>query len=287
MDSMPRPELKTPSAEPAPMPEMGGGMLSPAVMGDAEQFPVLQAFQKYIEEERERARRRVVIVSASAIVAIVLIVAVFLVVGAIVVGNLMRRNDQLVDAVLANSGRGAAPVVVQTVPQAVGPTAEAQEEAQKQEAKLAALEKANQYLVEQMKGLQSLPESIASQMSAAVSDAVAKAEAKWNEAGKKETPEVPQKRESGAVGAAATSERQKPMVAEMPVAESAAEAPVDVAEAPKEAAPQKEVAEAPVQELKVVPSSKAKPMMDGYRSESIVLKTDAGVKIPWRIAVEK
>ena len=108
---MPKPELKN---VPPPQDLGGGGdgaFFAPALRTDAEQFPVLKAFQTYIEEERERARRRVVIVSASAIAAIVVIVVVFLVIGSIVVGNLMSRNDQLLAAVISSAAPGAAQAV--------------------------------------------------------------------------------------------------------------------------------------------------------------------------------
>lgn len=271
---MPKPELKNvpppQSADGGGMPQDASAFFAPALRTDAEQFPVLKAFQSYLEEERERARRRVVIVSASAIAAIVVIVIVFLVIGSIVVGNLMSRNDQLLAAVISSAAPGAAVAIAPVTPAEKGkPTAE--ESALNE--KIAQLEKANSALTRQMEGLQTLPDVLAGRMDAVVSNAMALAAAK---------PATP-------VPAAQPTVR----VSTPPAAP--APGPVEVAEvkplpgetaAPPPPAPVAEVTPK-VEVIQVKPRADAKPMVEGFRSESIVLSTDAGIRIPWRIAVEQ
>lgn len=289
MDSIPKAELK--SAPPMPennresphlMPEMGGALLTPALSNaDMEQFPVLKAFQTYLEEERERARRRVVIVSASAILAIVVIVAIFLVVGSIVVGGLMKRNDQLLAAMISNA-TSAPPVVVQAAPQAA-PAPSLDED------KLAGLEKANAALAQQVQDLQKLPNTLAEQMSAVIASALAQSEAEREAREAQAQKGAPEKAPDAEKAPVLVAPQTAPAVEATPVAPSvvAQESPAveDVAKPNAEPAPVVPVVK--VQELKIKPTENAKPMMNGYRGEQLVLETDAGVKIPWRIVVEE
>ena len=285
---MPKPELKN---VPPPQDVGGGGdgaFFAPALRTDAEQFPVLKAFQTYIEEERERARRRVVIVSASAIAAIVVIVVVFLVIGSIVVGNLMSRNDQLLAAVISSAAQGTAQTV-QTPVQEPAASTEPSPEVAALNAKIAELEKSNSALSKQMEGLQSLPDQLAGRMDAAFSNAMTLAA---GNAGRPADDPAP-----AAVPTVRVSQTKKPEAsAATEVAEPTAtgEAAVDAAEVAQGsiggAAPAVAPVTAPepgVEVVKVPPMANATPMIEGYRGESVMLTTDSGVRIPWRIAVEK
>ncbi len=281
---MPKPELKN---VPPPQDLGGGGdgaFFAPALRTDAEQFPVLKAFQTYIEEERERARRRVVIVSASAIAAIVVIVVVFLVIGSIVVGNLMSRNDQLLAAVISSAAPGAAQTV-QTPAQESAVSAEPSPEVAALNAKIAELEKSNSALSKQMEGLQSLPDQLAGRMDAVFSNAMTLAA---GNAGRPADDPAP-----AAVPTVRVSQTKKPEAPAAPLPESAATTAevTEVVQDPTEAAatPVAPVSapEPVVEVVKVKTVANAKPMIDGYRGENVMLTTDSGVRIPWRIAVEK
>lgn len=58
-----------------------------------ESFPVLKAFQDFIDQERERARRRVVTLSVCFISAIVVLVLLFGIIFAMFFGHMMRSNE--------------------------------------------------------------------------------------------------------------------------------------------------------------------------------------------------
>ena len=63
---------------PPPPPEQGGGFVAlynAASQSGMEQFPVLKAFQDYIETERAQARKRVVQLSITFAAVLVLVIA--------------------------------------------------------------------------------------------------------------------------------------------------------------------------------------------------------------------
>ena len=260
-------------------PDFGpGAFFAPALRGDSEQFPVLKAFQAYVEEERERARRRVVVVSAFSIAAITVLVALFLV----ALGFMMRRNDQLNDRLLdIVASRSVAPVAPAPVaeasapPVAQAPAASAQDDgASELQAKLAALEEANAAMVRRMEELQALPDSLAASLGGMISNAVEHALPVV--ATPVAAPPVP-----GAAGPspAPAATPRPPAPAEQPAAQTAAADPSGASSATAQVPPSETTA------IQVKPIAQARPTIPGYRTEHILLKTDAGVTIPWRIAV--
>ena len=58
-----------------------------------ESFPVLKAFQEFLDAERERARRRQTTLAICFMSALVVLVVMFCVVGAVIFSGMMRRND--------------------------------------------------------------------------------------------------------------------------------------------------------------------------------------------------
>lgn len=58
-----------------------------------ESFPVLKAFQEFLDAERERARRRQMTLTICFMSAIVVLVVLFCVVGAVLFSGMMRRSD--------------------------------------------------------------------------------------------------------------------------------------------------------------------------------------------------
>lgn len=65
-----------------------------------ESFPVLKAFQEFLDAERERARRRQMVLTLSFMSAIVVLVVLFCVIGAILFSGTARRNDAKQDKLL-------------------------------------------------------------------------------------------------------------------------------------------------------------------------------------------
>ena len=312
-----RPTPDAPRAESASAPTEGAGapppagdfgagpFFAPALRGEAEQFPVLKAFQAYVEQERERARRRVVVVSASAIAAITVIVALFLA----ALGILMNRNDQLNEKLLSVvMGRPVVPTPAPVAAPAPTPaeTPKSPAEAELRE-KLAALEQANEAVLRQMEQLRTLPDSLSSTMEGLLSNAVERVAAQPAPApapapapqpvvaapapapapmpavaAPAPAPSAPPAAPapSQVVSAPAPAPVPAPLPAPAPAPVAAAPASVAAAPAPVAAAP----ASAPAA-IRVVPVENAQPAIPGYRSKQITLTTESGVKIPWRIVV--
>lgn len=115
------PPKHTPDAAPAAEDASETGMValySAASHAGAESFPVLKAFQDYIEAERAQARKRVMQLSIFFAVLMCLVVAGFLTAGIVMWRSSDARVDKLLEAVVAQKTAPApAPVpVVQTSP---------------------------------------------------------------------------------------------------------------------------------------------------------------------------
>jgi hypothetical protein len=85
-------------------PETGGGlvaMYSAASHANAESFPVLKAFQDYLEAERAQARKRVVQLSVLFAVLMTVVVGGFLTAGIAMWRSNDQRVDKLLEAVIA------------------------------------------------------------------------------------------------------------------------------------------------------------------------------------------
>ena len=77
----------------APGPEAAENAFALAFPKGDESFPVLKAFQEFLDAERERARRRQMTLTICFMSAIVVLVVLFCVVGAMLFGGMMRRSD--------------------------------------------------------------------------------------------------------------------------------------------------------------------------------------------------
>ncbi len=118
-------------ADPVPVtpasPGAGAGMSASAALvsmhnaasqagGDA--FPVLKAFQDYLESERQRARRRMTTLSVVFAVVIVVVIGAFTLIWFSTMHGMQDTNRQLLDAALKRANADPpAPVVVQPPPQ--------------------------------------------------------------------------------------------------------------------------------------------------------------------------
>lgn len=119
------PPKHTPDEAPGKKPEEVGGSLAmyQAAQSDATSFPVLQAFQQFIDQERAQARKKMFQLSLAFGILIVAVVAVFLAVGIAMMHNMSSMQTKLLDAALAKQPQPVAqPVVVQSAaPAAVPP----------------------------------------------------------------------------------------------------------------------------------------------------------------------
>ena len=83
-----------------PADPMSGGLpphglvLHDAAHGDASSFPVLKAFQDYLEMERQQARKRLVTLTVFFVSLMTLVVAGFIVAFIFLLGNISKREDQ-------------------------------------------------------------------------------------------------------------------------------------------------------------------------------------------------
>lgn len=102
MSSIPPKHMPDPS--PYEAPEAGGGlvaMYNAASHASAESFPVLKAFQDYIEAERTQARKRVMQLSIFYAVLMGVVVTGFLTAGIFMLRNMSTVQNKLLDVALA------------------------------------------------------------------------------------------------------------------------------------------------------------------------------------------
>ena len=112
-----------PGTGPVPVtPASGAGMSASAALvsmhnaasqsgGDA--FPVLKAFQDYLESERQRARHRMMTLSIVFAVVIVVVVGAFVLFWFSSMNGVQATNRQLLEAALKRASEPPAPIVVQ------------------------------------------------------------------------------------------------------------------------------------------------------------------------------
>lgn len=112
------PPKQSPDSAPDEAPASGGelvAMYNAASHAGAESFPVLKAFQDYIEAERTQARKRVMQLSVFYAVLMGVVVTGFLTAGIFMLRNMTSMQSKLLDVALANK-TAPAPAVAQTVP---------------------------------------------------------------------------------------------------------------------------------------------------------------------------
>jgi len=87
-----------------------------AQQGGKESFPVLQAFQDYIEAERKQARKRVVQLSIYFTIVIGLVVFGFLAAGSYLLNNMTNMQNKLLDVALAETHQSVPLIPAQVLP---------------------------------------------------------------------------------------------------------------------------------------------------------------------------
>ncbi|MEI8353512.1 MAG: hypothetical protein WCG22_03275 [Lentisphaerota bacterium] len=105
----PNPAFEQPYAG---IPEQPGALVSihnAALHATPDSFPVLKAFQDYLEAERQRARRRLVLLSAFFAVLLIVVMVGLIAIGVSIYGDLSAKNDKLfsvlIDQHTAPAGR--------------------------------------------------------------------------------------------------------------------------------------------------------------------------------------
>lgn len=102
-------------------PQTPGNPFGLALHGNAEEeFPVLKAFESYIEAERQKSRKRMIMLSACFVGAILVIVAIFLAIGSILFTRIFDQQDRMQDRLAQTQDRLLAAMIErQTAPQPV------------------------------------------------------------------------------------------------------------------------------------------------------------------------
>ena len=94
-----------------------GLVLHDAAHGDASSFPVLKAFQDYLEMERQQARKRLVTLTVFFVSLMTLVVAGFIVAFVYMYGNMSKREDRLLEAALQQRKDVAPPAPAESMAQ--------------------------------------------------------------------------------------------------------------------------------------------------------------------------
>jgi len=87
----------------ARMPEQPGALVSihnAALHANPDSFPVLKAFQDYLEAERQRARQRLILLSAFFAVLLIVVMGGLVAIGVYLFGNMSATQSQLLSALL-------------------------------------------------------------------------------------------------------------------------------------------------------------------------------------------
>ncbi len=86
--------MPTPDAQnPAP--------LAVALHGGEEEFPVLKAFENYLEAERQKSRRRIIGLTCVFSGILLMVIVLFIVIGALLINKMFSQQDRLFDHMIA------------------------------------------------------------------------------------------------------------------------------------------------------------------------------------------
>jgi hypothetical protein len=90
------------------LPPHGLVLRDAAAQGDANSFPVLKAFQDYLEMERQQARKRLVTLTVFFVSLMTLVVTGFIIAFIFMFGNMAKREDRLLEVALQQKKEDAA-----------------------------------------------------------------------------------------------------------------------------------------------------------------------------------
>jgi hypothetical protein len=261
-----------------------------------ESFPVLKAFQEFLDAERERARRRQMTLTICFMSAIVVLVVLFCVVGAILFSGMMRRSDaqqaQMLDILMQ---RMPAPIAqAPAVPPAPAPAPAPQPDQQVAEL-LDVIKSLQSQNAEMMSALQErirepAPEPKAAapaEPSAAETAAKARKTGIYSSPRRKPEPAPAQPEPTEEVSAEvipepeAAAEAPETPDAEAPAAPADQEPEMPVAESEPEGEDESDAPAGPVK-VKIV-HTRDMHAPAGYSPEQIMIVSSGNVKFPWRV----
>ena len=110
----PNPAFEQPYAG---IPEQPGALVSihnAALHATPDSFPVLKAFQDYLEAERQRARRRLLLLSAFFAVLLIVVMVGLIAIGVSIYGDLSAKNDKLFSVLIEQHTAPAGRMPVET-----------------------------------------------------------------------------------------------------------------------------------------------------------------------------
>ncbi len=122
----PNPAFEQPYAG---MPEQPGALVSihnAALHANPDSFPVLKAFQDYLETERQRARQRLILLSAFFAVLLIVVMVGLIAIGVSIYGDISAKNDKLFSVLIDQRTAPAGQVPAATDPGALARAIEEQ-----------------------------------------------------------------------------------------------------------------------------------------------------------------
>jgi hypothetical protein len=111
------------------LPEQPGALVSihnAALHATPDSFPVLKAFQDYLETERQRARQRLILLSAFFAVLLIVVMVGLIAIGVSIYGDISAKNDKLFSVLMDQRMAPAAPMPAATDPAALARAIEEQ-----------------------------------------------------------------------------------------------------------------------------------------------------------------
>ncbi len=238
-----------------------------------ESFPVLKAFQDFLDAERERARRRQMTLAISFMVALVVLVVLFCGIGAFIFSGMVKRSDtkqdKLLEMLLSQRTAVHQPsVTVVPAPREPDPV-----------------------INEMMAVLKQLKTETAELKAAAAVAEATKPDAQTAPVAPEARPEIREIKPEAPVkktGVFSSPKRRPETESTPPQVETVAEAPAETppspqnaVESPPPAVERKADPNAPVQ-VKVVPSREMH-LPEGHEASEMPVVTEENVKFPWRI----
>lgn len=243
-----------------------------------ESFPMLKAFQEFLDAERERARRRQMILATSFMAALVVVVVLFCGIGAVLFSGMVTRGDakqdKLLEMLLSQRAEAQPSAVVAAPAPRVEPDPVIKE-------LMAVLQQLRAETAE-LKAAAAAAEAEKSIAASAPEVPEVKPEAPAKKTGvfsspKRRTESVPAPTPTEIEPVSGTSDEGSPSTSDTVAASPVAAPPVI---APPAAAPKSDP-NAPVL-VKVVPS-RAMQLPEGYEANEMSVVTEGNVKFPWRI----
>lgn len=262
-----------------------------------ESFPVLQAFQSFLDQERERSRRRITTLSAIFIAALAVLTIVFATCTAIFFSHVMSRNEAQQDRMLDLIARGTQQPATPPAP-AVAPSAPSQADIEslvekmvserilEKEAKLAAEAKAATQAKADSQ-IRETGETVPKKSETAQPDGRSDPQDRAYDRKRgiisppyRRKPAPPAPQEPASVPSPEKEVQNQETATALQSAESAPSTHSPESDIPRQTAP-KTAAKPAVQSISVKPE-RANSIPEGYQADTTMVQTENGVMVPLR-----